>query len=466
MVSPLATGTLPANIAANGTNSGIVPPDVLAQVTKTLEAKNTLAPRLNAALANDQTKLSGLGQLRGALATFQNVAQAISGEGLNTAAQSSNNAVVKATGSKTAQSGAYNVVVSQLAQSQLLQSKNEASADTLIGSGTPSTIKIDFGTAGNSGFVPAGGSKTIRIDSSNNSLQGIAASINGADIGVSAKVVRNGNQVALQLTSPTGASQSLRISVSGDADVKKLLDYNPAGQKSLSQVTAAANAEFTVNGVAGSSAANSVTSAIPGTRLELSGKGSSQVVVSQDSAQIATNVGNLVTAFNHLNGKLKTLAQGELKQDGAAAYVQEALGRTLRNSQVTGSNGNSLNLAAVGISSNANGDLVLDKAKLQAAITADPSAVSRLFAQSGSGLADGLNSQINNAIGSDGSITRETSAVNKDISSLNAKKSNLARALTLQANALVQQYTAQSQQNNALPGLSGNAPRSLFDILG
>lgn len=465
MVSPLATNALPANIAANGTNSGIVPPDVLAQVTKTLQSQNTLAPRLNAALASDQTKLSGLGQLRGALSSFQNVVQAISGDGLSTAAQSSSTAVVKAIGSKSAEAGSYNVVVSQLAQSQVLQSKNVAGVDTLVGGATPSSIKIEFGSTSSSGFVPSGAPKTIKIDSSNNSLQGIASAINQADTGVTAKIVRSsGNQVALQLTGPTGASQSLRVSVTGDTDLKNLLDFNPAGQKALSQVTAAQDAQFTVNGVAGHSASNTVTTAITGTRLELNSKGSSQVVVTQDNSQIATNVSNLVTSFNQLNAKLKTLSQGELKQDGAATRVLDNLNRSLRNSQVTGSNGLSFNLASVGISSAANGDLVLDKAKLQSAIATDPSAVSHLFAQSGTGVADTLNSQIKSAIGSDGSIQRETSAINKDISSLNAKKANLARSLTLQANALIKQYTA--QQNTALPGAGTSGPSSLFDFLG
>ncbi len=462
MVSPLATGT--SNLSASGSNTGIVPADVLAQVTRTLQSKNTLAPKLNAALANDQTKLSGLGQLRGALATFQNVVQAVSGDGLSTAAQSSSTAVLKATGSRAAQAGTYNVVVSELAQSQVLQSKPQTAADTLIGSGTPTSIKIDFGTAGNGGFVPSGAGKIVKIDSGSNSLAGIASAINAAETGVTAKVVRSGNQSSLQLTSPTGTSQSLRISVSGDADLKNLLEYNPNGQKGLSQVAQARNAEFTVNGVAGSSASNTVTNAITGTRLELAAKGTSSVVITQDNSQIANNVSNLVTSFNQLNSKLKSLSQGELKTEGSAARVQDALARTLRNSSVTGSDGNQLTLASVGISSGTNGDLVLDKTKLQAAIAADPSGVSRLFSQSGSGVADSLNGQIKNAIGADGSVTREAAAVNKDISSLNAKKANLARALTLQANALIKQYTA--QQNTALPGLPDGSPKSLFDIIG
>lgn len=462
MVSPLASKP---NLPTSGTNTGVVPPDVLTRVTQTLQSKNTLAPKINAALASDRTKLSGLGQLQSALNNFQNVAQSISGDGLSTGTSSSASNVVKAIGSKAAVAGNYNVQVNQLAQGQVLQSKTLATPDTTIGSGNPSSIRIDFGSSTGGAFVPNGAPKNVVINSGNNSLQGIASAINEANIGVEAKVVASGKQFALQLTAPSGSNQTLRIAVNGDTSLQSLLNTDPAGTKNLSQVRAGQNAEFTVNGVAGSSSSNVVTTAITGTRLELTAKGSSQVVVTQDNAQIGKNVDNLVSAFNTLNGKLRSLAQGDLKTDGTAGVAQERLARTLRNSEVTGADGKSVTLASVGISVGANGDLALDRNKLQAAIVADPTAVSRLFSQSGTGLADGLNNQIKSLTGADGTVTRETAALNKDISQLNTKKTNLARALTLQANALVQQYS--QQQTNALPGLSSTGSSgNLFDIIG
>jgi flagellar hook-associated protein 2 len=465
MVSPLATGAQVSNLSNLGSNTGIVPPDVLAQVNKTLQSQNTLAPKINAALAQDRTKLSGLGQLQSALANFQNVTQAISGDGLHTSANSSSSTVVRATGSQSAQAGTYNVVVNQLAQGQTLQTKALAAQDAPIGTGQASQVRIDFGSVGSGGaFVPGGAAKSVTINSNNNSLQGIASAINAADIGVNAKVVARGNQVALSLTGPSGANQNLRIAVNGDASLKNLLEYVGSGQNGPTQVTAAQNATFSVNGVAGSSGSNVVTNAITGTRLELTGKGSSSVVVSSDSGQVANNISNFVSSFNALNSKLRGLAQGDLKNEGSPERVQAQLARTLRNTQVTGADGNTLTLAGVGVTQASNGELTLDRSKLQAAIVADPTAVSRLFSQSGTGLADGLNSQIKSVIGSDGALTRETTAINKDISSLNAKKANLARALTAQANALVKQYS--QQQNNAVPGLPDGSPRSLFDIIG
>lgn len=59
--------------STNGTSA-----EVLDKVSKTLAAKNTVAPKINAALTNDNTKLSALGKLMNGLTTFQSVAQSFS----------------------------------------------------------------------------------------------------------------------------------------------------------------------------------------------------------------------------------------------------------------------------------------------------------------------------------------------------------------------------------------------------
>lgn len=65
--------------STNGTSA-----EVLDKVSKTLAAKNTVAPKLNAALTNDNTKLSALGKLMNGLTTFQSVAQSFSGAAATT----------------------------------------------------------------------------------------------------------------------------------------------------------------------------------------------------------------------------------------------------------------------------------------------------------------------------------------------------------------------------------------------
>ena len=80
---------LPSLFSNNANTSGSVSADVYNKVSKIMQAQNTPAPKLNAALTADKTTLSGLGQLQSALASFQGVAQSLSGIGFDLSASSS-----------------------------------------------------------------------------------------------------------------------------------------------------------------------------------------------------------------------------------------------------------------------------------------------------------------------------------------------------------------------------------------
>lgn len=444
----------------NTSTTGNASVDVYAKVNKIMQAQNTAAPILNAALTADNTTLSGLGQLQSALATFQAVAQSLSGNGLNLSVSSSVANVLSATTSSSSVAGTYAIQVNQLAQGQVLQSKSLPSPDGAIGLGGPSKISFEFGNASGNTFTTNAANnsaKTVVIPSGANTMQGIASAINGANIGVTAKVIPSGTSYALELNSPTGAANSMRINVSGDSALQNLLAYNPAGVKNLSQVTSAQDATLTINGVAMSSSSNTLTKAISETTLSLTAKGSSELEVAQGSAQIANNVTNLVNAYNTLNTTLSTLQQGVLKTDGSALRAQSQL-KGMLTSNANSTNGvSSLALANMGITTQKNGNLVVDTNKLQAAISSDSASVSKLFTNGGTGIADHLVSQIKGILSPVGGLSRKVAAVNQDITALNAKKSSLGKALTAQANALVSFYSQQNAQGSST-GTSSQSP--------
>lgn len=447
------------------TEGGAISPEVLARVSQTLQRSNTQVPKINAALTNDKAKLSGLGQLQSAIGSFQDTLKSLSGDGLNISANSSATKVLAATSSAKATSGTFSVQVNQLAQGQVLLSKTVKDKDTALASDVPSQVKIELGSVNGNSFVAnaAVKAKSIVITPSNSSLAGIASAINDANLGVSAKVVQSGKNFSLSLSTPTGTENTLRISVTGDSTVQKLLNYNPAGAKNLQEATAAQNAQIKVNGKDIVSQSNTIANAVEGTTLKLVGKGTSEVVIKQDNQQVSKNINNLVSAYNAFNAKARSLAQNELKNERSPNAVQDQFSRALRNASVIASDGSSLSLEKIGISTQRNGDLAVDDAKLQAAIVADPAAVAKLFTDSSSGLTETLNSQAKSLTSSGGTIGRDVSNVTKDIATLTQKKESLSRALTIQANALVRQY---SQQNSSLPGLSdGNKTGSIFDIL-
>jgi len=440
--------------------------DVYATVGKIMQSQNTGVPKLNAALASDNTKLSGLGKLMSALTAFQSVAQSLAGSGLYASASSSAKAVLTATTSSSSAAGSYAIQVKQLAHSQNLLSKLQVNPDAAIGSGG-ATLSFDFGTTEGNVFTPNASAKTAKvvvIPSGSNTLQGIAAAVNAANIGVTAKVTHGDAGYALTLSSPSGSASSLRIGVKGDAALQSLLAYDPAGTKNLTQTDAAQNAALTVDGVAVSSSSNMLTNAVAGTTLNLTATGSATLAVTRDASQFTKNVTNLVSTYNALNASLKGLQQGDLKSEGSAARIQSQLSR-LFFAASSGTVGTTyITPGSIGITVQKNGDLAIDAAKLQKALSAAPDGVAKLFTNSGKGIADKLVSQIQGLIGPNGSIQKEALTINKDIAALNAKKNSLAKVLTAQANALVKQYSSNASGSASSSQTSGKS--TLFDMLG
>ena len=460
MATPINSATSAASTAVSS--------DIYKRVEQTMTAQNGAATKLNASLVRDQTKLSGLGQLQSALADFQTLAAGLTGSGLSTSAASSAKTVLTATSTGTAKAGTYAIDVKQLAQGQFLTSEEFTSATTKIGGGATTTVKIDFGTAGGAkGFVTNGtaSSKTITIDSTNNTLEGMAAAFKAA--GVDVKVIKGDDgKFSLGIAGESGAANSMRISVGGDAALKSLLAFDPDGGQKLKQTTAAQNAMLTVDGKDVSSPTNALAkdNGIAGATLTLTGTGKSDVTIKQDASQIGANLKSFVAAYNDLNKKLQTLQQGALKGDTAIGQVVSQMGMLLK----TGGGSVSVSaLGAAGVSQDAKGNMVVDDKKLQAALTADSSSVAKLFTNDGKGIADLMSSKASAFTSSTSVISKEAKQMNTEIASINGKRAVLTKALTAQANALVALYSAQAQTGagSAINGAGGRSG-TLFDMLG
>lgn len=440
-----------------GATDALSPTELYARVSKSLLAQNASVQKLAKGIAADQTKLSGLGQLSSALSDFQAFAQSVNGSGLLTSATAGTPTVLDALTKTGAKPGTYQVDVKQLAQAQQLTSKALSSETAAIGTGASTTIRIELGTTSGSKFAPRTAA-TLTIDASNNSLDGIAKAFKAA--GVDASVVKNGSGFSLQLNGQTGAANSLRVSVGGDAALQKLLAFAPGSSSGLSQGRAAQDAQLSIDGKAVTSASNVVTGQVDGTALSLKTVGKTSVVVAQDNSAIAKNVANFASSYNSLAGKLATLRTGELKSDAAIGEVQDQLALLIK--------GNSA-LAKAGVTIGADGLVHIDSKTLAAAVAADPVATAKLFTDSGKGVADQLSSKVSQFLGNTGLVGSETQAAKQDASTLGTQHDALAKVLTARANTLVAQYTQATQGtqgsdiSSALPGYTG--PTSLFDIL-
>lgn len=361
--------------------------------------------------ASYQAKITAFGSVQGALASLQSAVQ-----GLNSAskfqvskATSSDSAAIGASASSTAVAGSYSLSVTALAQQQKLVAAGQASATSTLGSGTSTTLSFDFGTI--SGASPVSGKytgatftsngsgiKTVTIDASNNSLQGIRDAVNTANIGITATIINDGGASPYRLaltSSSAGQSNSIKISVSGDATLAALLAHDPAGlpaAQNFTETAAAQNAAFTVDGVAISKTSNTVSDVIGGVTLTLLKTTASPVNidVAPDSASIKSAVEKFTKAYNDLNKTLADLSsynpatrQGATLQGDATVRSLQNQMRGILNTPVGSVAGAYSTLSQIGVSFQKDGSLAVDSAKLSGAITSHPGDIADLFAAVG-----------------------------------------------------------------------------------
>lgn len=354
-----------------------------------------------------QAKLSAYGSLNGALSSFQSSVSSLSNLSRfqSVIATAADATVFTASANSTAVPGTYSVNIGQMAQSQTIMATGQASTTAAIGLGTPTTLTFSFGTV--SGGTLTGGvysgatftqdatqaTGTVTINSSNNSLQGIRDAINAANIGVTATIVNDGSATPNRLviaSTGTGATKSIRIGVTGDATLQGLLGYDPSGTQNMVQTAAAQNATATVNGVAVSSATNSVTGAIQGVTLNLSKIGSTTLNVVRDTASVQSAVNSFVKAYNDINNTLNTLTaynpatkKAAVMTGDATAYIIQSSIRSTLSAALPGIGGGLTSLSQIGVSFQKDGSLSLDATKLQTAIANNFGDVASLFAAVG-----------------------------------------------------------------------------------
>lgn len=144
-----------------------------------LQSQDTAFSTLGSDLSTLSTKLQ-------ALTAFDGVMYAKTGSSSNT------NIVALSSADSTSVSGSHSITVSQLAQTSSAYTSAFNSSDTLSGS-----LSIQVGS---------GAAQTITIGSSNNTLQALAASINQANIGVTASIITDTSGSRLSLVSSTSGS--------------------------------------------------------------------------------------------------------------------------------------------------------------------------------------------------------------------------------------------------------------------
>jgi flagellar hook-associated protein 2 len=365
---------------------------------------------LNKKEGDYQAKISAYGNISGALSSFQTSVQELSNlEKLQTLKASTSDATVfTATASGKAAKGTHTLSIASLAQAQKLAVAGQASDNASIGTGAPTKLTFDFGSIAGGTLDAASGKytgaafttngqgiKTVNIDAGNNTLQGIRDAINSAKMGVTATIINDGSSAPSILTlsaSNTGANNSMKISVEGDAALMALLAHDPAGTQNLTQSVSAQNASFSVDGVAVNKSSNSISDVIPDVTLELLDKTDTPatLTVSNDSGALTTLVQNFAKGFNDLNKTLQDLSsynsatkQGAVLQGDSTVRLLQSQMRAILNAPISNTGGAYSNLAQIGVTIQKDGTMAVDTSKLNAAIDKNSSDVASLFATIG-----------------------------------------------------------------------------------
>lgn len=336
---------------------------------------------------------------------------------------SSNSGVVTATAASSASAGTHNVTVTSLATTSSYYT-NALPSSTVLAAGS-FNVRVGTGTAA-----------TVTIDSTNNTLAGLAEAINTKGVGVQASVISDANGSRLALVSAT-------TGLPGDLTVSG----NTTGLSFTKAVTGS-NASLVVDGVPISSTSNVVSGAINGVTLNLQSAVAGtpvSITTSPDTSQAAAALNAFVssynTAVNDINAQFAVLSDGSgggpLEADGSLREAQAALLAAVSYS--TSGNNGAVNLASIGINLNNDGTLTTNAASLSSALASNIGGVQNFLQATTTGFASNLSTVLRNltdstqgALGLDAKgISQSSQALSQQISDLQAALANKRQGLTL-----------------------------------
>ncbi|WP_328185545.1 flagellar filament capping protein FliD [Marinobacter sp. OP 3.4] len=380
-----------AGISSLGIGSGVLNSDLVDQLVAA-ERKPT-ETRLTQKTEQAEALLSAYGKLRSAVTELRlPMRQLSSPDNLKAfSASSSNEDIGVSVDATKASRGTYSVEVTSLASAQALASQAvfDDRDTTSVGQGT---LELSVGEKNTS----------ITIDSSNDTLQGLANAINESDAGVSAGVIDTGSGYQLVLSADdTGTANAVSISVSDDnggtnTDNQGLsrFAFNSGmdADAGLTETIAASDAVMSINGIEVTRSTNTFENVIDGLTFDIKAEGTSTIKVDQDLDAVADRVQGFVDKFNGLQSTIDSLAGFNAEAGTGSLLTGDSTVRNIQNQLrqiltrvVPGMEDASVrSLADVGITTDwETGGLEFDREAFKEQLASNPDDVTALFAEQG-----------------------------------------------------------------------------------
>lgn len=433
---------------------------------------NALMTQASVPLTNLQTKQSNLqGQstqyttLASQLSTLQTAVDTLStSSGISSfTTGSTDSTAATATATSNALPGHYDVVVKELARSQV-------TATASVAPDANSTVVASAGS------LTIGGA-TVTLSGSV-TLQGLADAINATSgVPATASVVQtDANKFRLVLTANApGTANAFTITntLTGGAGVS-FTDTDSdgiSGDSDADNAVSATNADVLVNNVEIISSSNTLTSAIPGASLTVSKKDPLTTVgidIASDSSALRSNLSSFVAAYNNLvsftNSQWQAAAGGDGTSIGRDPLVR-SLSSSLRSTMTASyANSGALGyLAQLGVEFTQTGTMQINESVFSAAVAGGTGDAVKLLAGSDSapGAFATLSATLAGYTGAGGLIPTSQQALATQISSVGTQISDMQARLNQQRTTLQQEFTAADlamsqlqSQSSALTGVA------------
>ena len=381
------------------------------------------AGRIDRTERQTKAQISAIGSLRSAL---DGLRTAVGKLGSTDAAQARRTSVPAESGfSASAASGAatgnYQVEVLALASAHKLSSTAHPATDSVVGTGTLTLVSGDTTLA-------------VEIDAANNTLAGIRDAINKASggNGVTATIVNadDGAHLVLSATA-TGAANALTISAAGGDGGLSSLGHAPPAATTMTELSAATDAQVKVDGLLRSSASNTITDMLQGVSLTLTKAAPGtikELTVASDPSVLRGAAKGFVAAYNASLGAIASTTRYDPATKVAAALNGDALVRGTSRDLRSQLSASVSDLKTLGISVDLEGKLSMDDAKFDAALAKDPAPAARLFTGEGS-LAAGLETSLGRLLDNDGLFESRSDDLSRRTRSIDDQRVMLDRRM-------------------------------------
>ncbi|MDM5058324.1 flagellar filament capping protein FliD [Aeromonas rivipollensis] len=435
-----------ATITSAGAGSGLQLESV---ITASLNARKAqLQQPITTKKTNAQITLSGVGQLKSAIAsyvtTLKDMAKtdAFNKRAVNIT-QDKDNPILKVESKAGASNGQYNITVNKLATTSKFEGTFDSSTDALITEDGTLTFKA--------------GDKTFSVDvKAGDSLQSVRKKINnnGDNFGLTANIINtaDGKAKLVMDSGVSGTGKDLQISGStaGLANfTSSLKQFGPV----------ASDAEIEVDGNKLTSATNTFDGTIMGLKITVlresdkdtdTTKKSNKVDITTDKDGIKGMVKSFIDGYNSLVsktdalGKRNTMVAGQSKDDGGALAgdsVTRSVVNLMSNSIISPSDNSSTfsTIFQLGVKMDNKGVLSLDSEKFDEALEKNFEQVVAIFGGE-NGVAGKMATALEDYSKTGGLLAQREDSLNADLRTLTQKEADAAAQLVKYESSLRARY--------------------------